>query len=100
MTRRRTKEQREAEALAALQQRLTDIYSGAQGQFWTVDDFATAEVLALVRPAIRSTFGEPPIDAWMWGDCCLTHFDNPAKAAQFLFAHGYRADSRFEEPKP
>lgn len=87
---RLTKAQKEEQAKDALKQRLSDIYSGAQGMEWGDDDFATAELLSNVVPAIMEVFG---IDktSWLVGPRVLNHFDNPASAAEFLFDQGVRA---------
>lgn len=97
MSKRKTKNQREAEQLAALEQRITDIYSGAQGVEWGEDDFANAEILSSVIPAIQSVFGCGKHQEWLFGHRSLGRFDNPTSAAKHLFDHGYRADCYFED---
>jgi hypothetical protein len=88
---RKTKAQREAAQIAALQQRLIDIYSGAQGNLWSEDDFATAEVLSRVLPVVEKELGPQQEHQHSFGIWNLDHFDNPEKAAEFLFGNGYRA---------
>ena len=56
MSKRKTKAQRDAEQLEALTRRITDIYSGACAMEWAEDDFANAEILSMVVPALQSIF--------------------------------------------
>lgn len=87
---RKTKVQKEAAEKAALLQRLRDIYSGAQGQEWSEDDFATAEILSRVLPVIRETFALDE-KLWILGHHTLTYFDRPESAVERLYAEGVRA---------
>lgn len=91
-TKRKTKAQREAEQKAALYQRVHDVYCGAMGQAWDADDFATAEIMASVVPALRSIFKDQDASAdYLWDGYCLKYFDNPKTAATHLFEAGIRA---------
>jgi hypothetical protein len=87
---RPTKAQREERQKAALLQRLNDIYSGAMGQQWSEDDFATAEILSRVLPVVREAFG---IDEkrWVLGHSALHYYDKPDTAAEMLYCEGVRA---------
>jgi hypothetical protein len=90
---RKTKSQRDAEQKAALLQRVTDIYSGALGQSWygDYDNFANAELLSNVMPALEQIFGPQREYTWYWKCRALSHFDNPIAATEFLFMEGFRA---------
>ena len=89
---RKTKQQREQEQRAALLRRLTDIYSGALGEEWTEDQFATAEILGRAVPVIRDLIGAQQEDRkWYWEANNMGHFDNPETATEFLFRNGFRA---------
>jgi len=90
MTNRKTKSQKEAAQKAALLQRLRDIYSGALGQEWSNEDFATAEVLSRVLPAVRTSFGIEDNSSTL-SHYCLHHYDTPETAAEFLYDQGVRA---------
>jgi hypothetical protein len=90
MAKRKSKQSREADQKAALLQRVTDIYSGAQGQEWSEDDFATAEILSRVLPVIRKTFALDE-KIWILGHHALVYFDRPETAAERLYAEGVRA---------
>lgn len=92
MPKRKTKAQREGEQKAALLRRVTDVYSGALGAPWTNDEFATAEQLANVIPALRGIFGEQvPDREYMWAAHCIRYFDTAASATEHLFGQGIRA---------
>lgn len=89
---RQTKEQREAVQKAELLRRVTDVYSGAIGKAWERDDFATAENLSKVIPALKDLFGEQdPLRGYVWELHCLNYFDNPRTATEHLFSSGFRA---------
>lgn len=90
---RKTKIQREAEQHAALLQRVTDIYSGAQGQSWHNDDdnFASADILSKVVPVIEQIFGPQSEFVWFWSASVIHYFDRPSTATDFLFKEGFRA---------
>lgn len=100
MSKRLTKAQREEAELAHLRQRVTDIYQGAIGGAWNDGDYATVENLSKLLPALQAVFGINPEAMHVWGLWNLDEFDNPEKAARYLFEHGYRADSFFEARKP
>lgn len=85
------KQKKEAAEKAALLQRITDVYSGAQGSAWdTNDDFATAQILENAVHALEGIFGG---DSWeyVWMNHCLSHYDTPQSACSFLYEHGVRA---------
>lgn len=89
---RKTKEQREAEQRAALLQRITDVYSGAVGQVWAVDDWANAEILSTVIPALQGMFGKQVNGTdYAFQNHCLKYFDTPQSACDHLFDLGFRA---------
>jgi len=84
------KAKREAQARAALLQRVTDVYSGAMGGEWDANQFATAEILSRALPTLREIFNK------QWRDLlhsphCLSHYDTAATASAFLYDHGVRA---------
>jgi hypothetical protein len=95
---RKTKEQREAEAKAALRQRVADIATGANGGLFDNDDeFATAGFLSRFIPALRAQFGidseGKAIDRWLflWDLHNLHYYDNVDTTTDFLFEHDVRA---------
>ena len=90
MAKRKTKAQREAEEYAALLQRITDIYSGATGQEWGDGDWATADNLSRVLPAIRELF-ETEAGDWKFGLHAINYYDTAETAATFLYKNGVRA---------
>lgn len=91
-TKRKTKAQREAEQKAELYRRVHDVYCGAKGQLWDGDDFATAQHLSLVVPALRDLFAAQHAEMiYPWQPHCLSHFDTADTATEFLYAQGYRA---------
>ncbi len=90
-TKRKTKSQREAEQKAALYRRVHDVYCGAAGKVWDGDDFATAENLSNIVPALRDIFGPQQEATYPWQPHCLHYFNDANTAANFLFEHGYRA---------
>ncbi len=93
-TKRKTKAQREASQRAALLQRVHDVYSGALGNQWYSEgngDFATAEILSSVINALQQIFGKQSEYDYFWNIHHLGYFDNPEKAADFLFDAGFRA---------
>ena len=92
MPRRKTKDQREAEARRALGQRLLDMYCGANHGQMGADDEVFADVLAVVVPLIRDTFGEPETDWYGFKVHCVDKFASPQRACDFLFERGFRAD--------
>jgi hypothetical protein len=87
---RLSKQQKEDQQRAALLRRVTDVYSGAMGAIWSVDDFATAEILSRVIPALRELFAKHWKD-YMSNAHALNHFDNAESAAAWLFEQGVRA---------
>lgn len=87
---RLTKQQKEDQQRAALLRRVTDVYSGAIGQEWSEDEFATAEILSRVIPALRELFSKQWKD-YMNSPHSLHHFDNARMAADWLFQEGIRA---------
>jgi hypothetical protein len=93
---RKTKEQRDTEAQAALRRRVHDIACGAAGyQFDAEGEWATAEFLSRFVPALKAQFGESPDPQisrdYLWRIDCLNHYDNIDTAADFLFENGVRA---------
>lgn len=88
---RKTKAQRAAEQRAALLQRITDIYSGAQGQCWGDDFVAGTDELSRIMPALEDVFGEQVDHSYLWLLSNLNHYNSPQDATDFLFAAGIRA---------
>ncbi|WP_299075483.1 hypothetical protein [uncultured Paraglaciecola sp.] len=89
---RQTKAQRDAQQLAALTQRISDIYCGASGCAWNEDDeWPTSEQLAVIGPAVRSTFKNPELPEWVWDLHNLDKFERPSLIAKQLFEYGVRA---------
>ena len=90
MTKRKTKAQREGEQYAALLQRVTDIYSGALGIEWTADEWATADTLSRIIPALKELFSVETAQ-YVWSPGNLRYFDTAENAAKFLYESGSRA---------
>lgn len=89
---RESKAQRERRQKAALRQRINDVYSGAKGQMWDGDDFATAEQLSRVVPALRDMLASQHSEMiYPWSPHCLNYYDTVDTSTEFLFRHGYRA---------
>jgi hypothetical protein len=89
---RTTKQQREAQQLAALHQRIVDVYSGASGGEWDESqEWPVAEQLAMIVPALRSIFGGDNVPDFVWDARNLDKFDEPRKIAEQLYAHGVRS---------
>jgi hypothetical protein len=100
---RKTKEQREAAAKAALRQRVEDIAMGAAGFDFTVEgEFATANFLSRFMPALKVQFGYDRVpdetkpqkresNHYLFALHNLEHFDNIDSTADFLFENGVRA---------
>jgi hypothetical protein len=87
---RLSKQQREGQQRAALLRRVTDVYSGAMGGEWDSDQFATAEILSRVIPALKELFS----DQWHEYLCSphmLHYFDTAKNATDRLFYEGIRA---------
>ena len=77
---------------AALLQRITDVYSGAQGSAWDMEcDFATAQILENAVNALNGLFSDSVDYEYMWEAHCLSHYDTPQSAMEFLFEVGIRA---------
>jgi hypothetical protein len=97
---RKTKEQRDTEAKAALRQRVHDIACGAAGyQFDEDDQFATADFLSRFIPALKAQFGfddtkEKAKDGlsnnYLFDVQNLDNYDNVDTTTDFLFEHGVR----------
>lgn len=96
---RKSKEQREAEAKASLRQRVADIACGAAGyQFDNGEEFAGAEFLSRFVPALQAVFGEETDDGkvkssnnYLFNTLNLNHYDNIDTATDFLYEHHVRA---------
>ena len=90
---RLTKADREAQQRAALLRRVTDVYSGALGGEWDDEQWANAETLSLVIPALKELFGEQLSEGmeYVWGQHCLRYFDTAESATSHLFSAGIRA---------
>lgn len=78
--------------MAALTQRVRDIYSGAAGDIWNEEDeWPTAEQLSIIVPAIRSIFKGGGVPEWLWDARNLDKYETPSQIARQLFEHGVRA---------
>jgi hypothetical protein len=97
---RKTKEQREEIARAALRQRIEDIALGAEGDEGVLDKngwFAGAHCLSRLIPALRARFGlddegnERTDIKYLWYPSNLDSFDNVDTITDFLYEHGVRA---------
>ena len=91
-TKRTTKQQREQQEIAALTQRLADIYSGACGFGWIeCEHWPMADDLSRIVPAVKGAF-EHQVDAsWPWSPANLSYWDSPSSLAAFLHRAGFRA---------
>lgn len=87
---RLSKQQKEDQQRAALLRRVTDVYSGAMGGEWDQDQFATAEILSRVIPALKELFSSQWHE-YLTNPHGLHHFDNAKSAAERLFNEGIRA---------
>lgn len=87
---RPTKAQKEEAAKQKLSAIIRAVYSGAMGGVWDDDQFATAEILSRVIPALQDMFPAENKD-YMWRGHCLHHFDTAASATEHLYAQGIRA---------
>lgn len=95
MMKRKTKEQREAEAKIALRRRVCDIACGAAGyQFDTDGEFATAEFLSRFVSALRAQFevtDRNSTNDHLFTVANLSHYNDIDTATDFLFRYGVRA---------
>jgi hypothetical protein len=100
MPKPRTKEQREADARAALRQRVADIAVGAAGYDFKADgEFAAAEFLSRFIPALQVQFGvknegnekNRSSNDYLWKPYNFAHFNDIDSTTDFLFAHQVRA---------
>lgn len=106
MAKRRTKAQVEAERRSALFQRVRDIYSGGCGRGFAqyeeteASEWASAEELSRIVPALRDEFRGEPISTesitrnefdWLFLPHNLGHFGTPGEATEFMFDKGVRA---------
>lgn len=80
---------------AALLRRVRDVYAGAAGRVWTEDDFATADDLAKVMPALREMLVIEGRE-YVFDLHCIDRFDCPETAADHLYRHGVQADGESE----
>jgi hypothetical protein len=85
-----TKAQKEEAAKQRLSEIVHAVYSGATGKKWDGDDFASADTLAGVVPALEDMFGIEGRE-YMWRGLCLKYFDTAETAAEHLFSNGVRA---------
>jgi len=89
---RMTQKQRDAQSIAALTKRITDIYSGAGAGQWLADEgWPTAEELSYIVPAVKETFDNGDVPEFVWGPRNLDKFEEPHKIAEQLYRHGVRA---------
>ncbi len=91
-TNKTQKQIREEKELAALTQRITDIYSGAGGRKWDEEsECPSPEELSLVIPAIRSVFDPDEQKPYLWDPHCIREFIDPSGIAKMLYQSGIRA---------
>ena len=89
---RETKAQKEQREIAELTKRINDIYSGANSNEWDDEqELPTAEILAMVVPAIRDIFKSDDVPDYVWDARNLCRFEQPSKIAEQLHAFGVRA---------
>jgi hypothetical protein len=86
---RLTKAQKEEAARQKLLEIVHAVYCGAMGGDWDEDQFATAEILSRVIPALQSMFPAENRD-YMWRGACLQYFDTAESATEHLFTNGVR----------
>lgn len=92
------KQKREAEQKAALRQRIADVYCGAQGGLVADDEWATADLLSRVLPALRALFDREGFHhLFFLGN--LDYYDTIDSATDFFWDHGVRADFEPEKEK-
>lgn len=88
---RKTKTEKEAEAKAALRQRIADIYAGACGESVENESFfLTLEAGSRAITALKIIFGEENRE-YMWESHCLDRFETVDSATEFLFTNGVEA---------
>jgi hypothetical protein len=69
-----------------LKQRIHDIYSGAIGKDWKDDDdFADAENLSNILPALRDVFAPEKENEWIFGNRLLSYFIDVESATDHLW---------------
>lgn len=84
---------REKKQYQALRQRIGDIYHGALGQNFDKDQWANAEILSRVIPALKALFGRKPRD-YLFYPSNLHYFDTPDSATDFLWGADVRATDK------
>lgn len=86
--RRQTKAQREAARLAAVLQRVEDIYAGAMGETETDPECWVPDLAAILRImlAMQSRFGWSP-DSFMFQRHFLVDYDSPKRLAETIVRH-------------
>lgn len=91
LKKRLTAAQRKRQQIKALEQRLTDIYSGAFGSGFGEYDGASAEDLSRIVPAVRFIFKLYDDQSYLTDPYNLHHYHNPKMLTEFLYEHGVRA---------
>lgn len=95
---RKTKEQRDAEAKAALRQRLDDIFLGATGDVWDESNGEPlpTQFMAFVQ-AVKKVFCIPATkedphsgNEYLWSLWNLDNYRTPEAAAEYLFDNNVR----------
>lgn len=85
--------------LAALEQRISDIYAGASGE-GLEDCGLTFKELCAVRRCIRAIFdsqtGSEDARYEVWNYWTLPHWETPKKLAQYMYNCGIRAQGSQE----
>lgn len=86
--RRQTKQQRDAARLAAVLQRVEDIYAGAMGETERDPECWVPDLDAILRImlALQARFGWDP-DSFMFRRHFLTDYDSPKRLAATIVRH-------------
>jgi hypothetical protein len=84
------KRKTEAEKKAALLQRVLDIYCGAAGGIVDPGESQLSEVISRVMNVVRLRWAVSDLD-FMVKCFNVDQYDNPEKAADFLYRNGVRA---------
>ena len=61
------------------------VYCGALGGKWSDDDFATAEQLGNIVPALQKMYDPGEKQPFLWTGYALRHYDNPKSATEFIY---------------
>ena len=90
-TKRKTKQQKEAEEKAALRQPIADVYAGATGWLIEAEDSISLESASRAITALRQLFNRGEDYEFMWQSQNLEHFETIDQATDFLYRYGVKA---------